>query len=71
MKFLKPRPLFEPRESYLDHAAASLAQAASAPDATARSLHQAECSLWLMLARQRRAIDDVVRSYADEVEALA
>jgi len=44
--------------AYLDQAEACLVQAAAAPDAAARALHEEECTLWLMLARQRKAIED-------------
>lgn len=57
--------------SYLDRAEACLAQAAAAPDAAARALHEEECTLWLMLARQRKAIDDVVQSYLTETDEEA
>jgi hypothetical protein len=57
------------RGSYLSHAERSLARAAAAPDATARALHQEECQLWLMLARQRRAIDDVLQRFVVEETA--
>jgi len=52
--------------SYLAQAEACLAQAAATPDKTARALHEEECALWLMLARQRRAIDDVVETYVSQ-----
>jgi hypothetical protein len=52
--------------SYLDRAEACLARAAAAPDAQARALHEEECTLWLMLARQRQAIEAVVETYAEE-----
>lgn len=54
--------------SYLDRAEACLAEAAAAPDAAARALHEEECTLWLMLARQRKAIEAVVETYTDELE---
>jgi len=58
-----------PQGSYLAQAEACLFQAAAASDATARALHEQECSLWLMLARQRRAIEAVVLAYASDVVA--
>ena len=62
-------PTAEDPGAYLDQAEACLAHAAAAPDAAARALHEEECTLWLMLARQRQAIDDVVRTYVREAEA--
>ena len=68
-----PKGSFPPRRQapepgYLDLAEACVAQAAAAPDPAARALHEEECTLWLMLARQRRAIDDVVQTYAREAK---
>ena len=57
------------QNSYLSHAERSLAKAAAAPDPAARALHEEECQLWLMLARQRRAIEDVLERFV--VEGLA
>jgi hypothetical protein len=65
----RPPPAPANQVSYLAQAEACLAQAAVAPDATARALHQQECSLWLMLARQSKAIDDVVEDYLSETDA--
>ena len=65
---LRRRPQSPGAASYLDQAEACLAQAAAAPDATARALHEEECTLWLMLARQRKAIEAVVQTYSREVE---
>lgn len=50
---------------YLVQAEACLAAAAHSNDASARRMHEDECKLWLMLARQRRAIDAVMESYLD------
>lgn len=63
-----PRPVPAPggQASYLANAEACLAQAATTPDRVVRALHEEECALWLMLARQRRAIDEVVQTYVDE-----
>jgi hypothetical protein len=60
-----------PPASYLDRAEACLARAAAAPDAEARALHAEECTLWLMLARQRKAIEAVVEAYGGEAEPAA
>ncbi|CAN7459778.1 hypothetical protein LJR219_003040 [Phenylobacterium sp. LjRoot219] len=51
--------------SYLTQAEACLTAAATSPDPAARALHEEECKLWLMLARHRTAIDDVVRSHLE------
>ena len=53
------------RAFYLKKAEACLTAAASAGDVTARGLHEEECKLWLMLARQREAIDAVLQRYSD------
>jgi len=53
--------------SYLAQAEACLVKAATAADASARALHEEECTLWLMLARQRKAIDAVLETYVSEV----
>jgi hypothetical protein len=50
---------------YLEQAEACLAAAAHTNDAGARRLHEEECRLWLMLARQRQAIDVVVKRYVE------
>ena len=65
-----PRPVPAPagEASYLAHAEACLALAATSPDKAVRALHEEECALWLMLARQRKAIDDVVQTYVDETD---
>jgi hypothetical protein len=58
--------------SYLRQAEACLAEAAAAPSAASRALHQEECALWLMLAGQRKAIEKVMQAYVREVaETLA
>jgi hypothetical protein len=57
--------------SYLDRAEACLARAAAAPDAEARALHEQECTLWLMLARQRKAIEAVVEAYGEAEPAAS
>lgn len=60
-----------PQGSYIAQAEACLVQAAGAPDPTARALHEEECTLWLMLARQRKAIEAVLQTYASEAELAA
>lgn len=62
-------PAAADQSSYISQAEQSLAKATAAPDPAARALHQEECQLWLMLARQRRAIEDVVQRLV--VEDLA
>lgn len=57
------------KASYLAHAEASLSAAAACPDPIARALHEDECKLWLMLARQRQAIELVLQRYVDEPDA--
>lgn len=51
--------------SYLSRAEACLAAAAVARDPTARALHEEECKLWLMLARNRTAIDAVLQRHLE------
>jgi hypothetical protein len=51
--------------SYLTQAEACLAAAATSPDPTARALHEEECKLWLMLARQRTAIEAVMQTHLE------
>lgn len=63
-----PGPAPADQASYLAQAEACLAQAATATDEAARALHEEECSLWLMLARQRKAIEDVVETYARDAD---
>ena len=65
------RPPPASQGAYLAQAEACLAQAAIAPDAVARALHEEECTLYLMLARQRRAIEDVLQAYLGQAEATA
>ena len=60
-----------PQSSYLVQAEACLAQAAATPDPAARALHEEECTLWLMLARQRKAIEAVLQTYASDAECAA
>jgi hypothetical protein len=55
------------RAFYLAQAEACLGAAAAANDAGARRLHEDECKLWLMLARQREAIEAVLDRYLDPV----
>jgi hypothetical protein len=49
---------------YLQNAEACLAAAARTHDLGARRLHEEECRLWIMLARQREAIEAVVQTCA-------
>lgn len=58
-----------PQRSYIAQAEACLVQAAATPDAAARALHEEECTLWLMLARQRKAIEAVLQTYASDAGA--
>lgn len=58
-----PTPAGAP--SYLGRAEACLAAAATARDPAARALHEEECKLWLMLARNRTAIDAVVQRHLE------
>jgi hypothetical protein len=51
--------------SYLSRAEACLAAAAASHDLQARALHEEECKLWLMLARNRTAIDAVVQRHLE------
>jgi hypothetical protein len=60
-----PAPAPQGRVFYLRQAEACLAAAAHTTDAGARRLHEEECRLWLMLARQRQAIDVVVQNYVE------
>jgi hypothetical protein len=60
-----PPPAPQGRVFYLEQAEACLAAAAHTNDAGARRLHEEECRLWLMLARQRQAIDVVVKRYVE------
>ncbi len=59
------RPAPASRAFYLQQAEACLAAAARAGDLAARGLHEEECKLWLMLARQREAIEAVLQRYID------
>jgi hypothetical protein len=63
-----PPPAPTDEASYLAQAEACLAQAATAPDGAARALHEEECTLWLMLARQRKAIEEVVETYTSDTD---
>jgi len=58
-----PKPANTP--SYVSRAEACLAAAATARDPKARALHEEECKLWLMLARNRTAIDAVVQRHLE------
>lgn len=53
------------RAFYIAQAEACLAAAGAAPDLGARALHEEECKLWLMLARQREAIEAVLQRHLD------
>lgn len=53
------------RAFYLKQAANCLAAAGRAHDTGARALHEEECKLWLMLAREREAIEAVFQRYLD------
>ena len=53
------------RAFYLVQAEACLSSAMHANDAGARRLHEEECRLWLMLARQRRAIEVMLQHHLD------
>jgi hypothetical protein len=64
---LAPAPASQ--ASYLSQAEACLAAAAATSDATSRALHEEECKLWLMLARQRKAIEAVLQRYVQEADA--
>jgi hypothetical protein len=59
------------RAFYLAQAQACMAAATASTDPSARRLHEEECKLWLILARQRQAIEAVLQRYLDapEVEA--
>jgi hypothetical protein len=59
------RPAPASRAFYLKQAEACLAAAARAGDVATRALHEEECKLWLMLARQREAIEAVLQRYID------
>ena len=63
------RPAPASRAFYLKQAEVCLAAAARAGDIGARALHEEECKLWLMLARQREAIDAVLQRYVDAAGA--
>jgi hypothetical protein len=64
---LSPAPAS--RAFYLDKAETCIAAAAATKDATMRALHEDECKLWLILARQRQAIEAVLRTYMETTEA--
>jgi len=51
--------------SYLSRAEACLAAAARSGDPTVRALHEEECKLWLLLARNRTAIDAIVQRHLE------
>ncbi len=59
------------KASYIARAEACLAAASKAQDDATRALHEDECKLWLILARQRQAIEAVLQRYVDETEAAA
>jgi hypothetical protein len=42
-----------------------MAAAALTTDPSARRMHEEECKLWLLLARQRQAIEAVLQRYLD------
>ena len=67
----RPAPSPAPPPSYLAQAEACLAQAAAAPDAAVRAMHEEECTLWLMLARQRTAIEAVLQTFVSETDPTA
>jgi hypothetical protein len=50
-----------------------MAAATATTDASARRLHEEECKLWLLLARQRQAIEAVLQRHLDapDTEPLA
>ena len=56
------------RAFYLAQAEACLSAAADTNDVSARQMHEDECKLWLMLARQRQAIEAVLQRYLDAPE---
>jgi len=53
------------RAFYMQQAETCLAAAARARDVAARGLYEEECRLWLMLARQREAIETVLQRLVD------
>lgn len=59
------RPAPASRAFYLMKAEGCLEAAGRAGDIPARRLHEEECKLWLMLARQREAIEAVLQRYVD------
>jgi hypothetical protein len=69
----KPRRQSSPppasRAFYLAQAEACMAAATATTDASARRLHEEECKLWLLLARQRQAIEAVLQRYLDPPDA--
>jgi hypothetical protein len=57
------------RDFYVERAETCLAAAAQAPPGPARQLHEEECQLWLILARQREEIEGMLQRYLNAAEA--